>query len=114
MARSAGWPGATGKATVTSSGNFGTTSEAGKRMPLRGGVYAPATALAPFNSPGKNAPPVIWLSPKGSPVQAPVKGEATLTPEQAQQFSAGEWYINVHTQDHQSGEIRGQVMPPKS
>ena len=34
-------------------------------------------------------PPVIWLSPKGSPVQAPVKGEATLTPEQAQQFSAG-------------------------
>ena len=63
---------------------------------------------------GKNGPPVIWLSPKGSPVQAPVKGEATLTPEQAQQFSAGEWYINVHTQDHQPGEIRGQVMPPKS
>jgi hypothetical protein len=31
-----------------------------------------------------------------------------------QQFSAGEWYINVHTQDHQPGEIRGQVMPPKS
>jgi CHRD domain len=40
--------------------------------------------------------------------------EATLTPEQAQQFSAGEWYINVHTQDHQAGEIRGQMMPPKS
>jgi CHRD domain len=57
---------------------------------------------------------VIWLSPKGSPVQVPVKGEATLTPEQAQQFSAGEWYINVHTQDHQTGEIRGQVTPPKS
>ena len=34
---------------------------------------------------------------------------ATLTPEQAQQFSAGEWYINVHTQDHQAGEIRGQI-----
>jgi hypothetical protein len=51
---------------------------------------------------------------KGSPVQAPVKGDATLTPEQAQQFSAGEWYINVHTQDHQAGEIRGQVVPPKS
>ena len=34
--------------------------------------------------------------------------------KQAQQFSAGEWYINVHTQDHQPGEIRGQVMPPKS
>ena len=41
-----------------------------------------------------------------------VKGEATLTPEQA--VSDGEWYINVHTRDHQAGEIRGQVMPPKS
>jgi len=73
------------------------------------GLSGPAT-MAHFHGPaaaGKNAPPVIWLSPKGSPVQAPVKGEATLTPEQAQQFSAGEWYINVHTQDHQAGEIRG-------
>ena len=25
-----------------------------------------------------------------------------------------EWYINVHTQDHQASEIRGQVLPPKS
>ena len=80
------------------------------------GLSGPAT-MAHFHGPaaaGKNGPPVIWLSPKGSPVQSPVKGEATLTPEQAQQFSAGEWYINVHTQDHQAGEIRGQVTPPKS
>ena len=80
------------------------------------GLSGPAT-MAHFHGPaaqGKNGPPVIWLSPKGSPVQTPVKGEATLTPEQAEQFSAGEWYINVHTQDHQAGEIRGQVMPPKS
>ena len=71
--------------------------------------------MAHFHGPaaqGKNGPRVIWLSPKGSPVQAPVKGEATLTPEQA--VSDGEWYINVHTRDHQAGEIRGQVMPPKS
>jgi hypothetical protein len=79
------------------------------------GLSGPAT-MAHFHAAaaGKNGPPVIWLSPKGSPVQSPVKGEATLTPEQAQQFSAGEWYINVHTQDHQAGEIRGQVTPPKS
>jgi hypothetical protein len=79
------------------------------------GLSGPAT-MAHLHGPaaaGKNGPPVIWLSPKGSPVQSPVKGEATLTPEQAQQFTAGEWYINVHTQDHQAGEIRGQVMPPK-
>jgi hypothetical protein len=80
------------------------------------GLSGPAT-MAHFHGPaaqGKNAPPVIWLSPKGSAVEMPIKGEATLTPEQAQQFSAGEWYINVHTQTHQAGEIRGQVMPPKS
>jgi hypothetical protein len=80
------------------------------------GLSGPAT-MAHFHGPaaaGKNAPPVIWLSPKGSPVEEPIKGEATLTPEQAQQFTAGEWYINVHTQNHQAGEIRGQVTPPKS
>jgi hypothetical protein len=73
------------------------------------GLSGPAT-MAYFHGPaaqGKNGPPVIWLSPKGSPVEAPIKGEATLTPEQAQQFTAGEWYINVHTQDRQAGEIRG-------
>jgi hypothetical protein len=80
------------------------------------GLSAPAT-MAHFHGPaekGKNAPVLIWLSTKGSPAESPFKGEATLTPEQAQQFTAGEWYINVHTQAHPGGEIRGQVVPPKS
>jgi len=80
------------------------------------GLSAPAT-MAHFHGPaaeGKNGPVTIWLSKKGSPVASPIKGEATLTPEQAAQFTAGEWYINVHTQTHPGGEIRGQVMPPKS
>ena len=63
---------------------------------------------------GKNAPVVIWLSTQGNPPANPIAGTATLTPEQAQQFLAGEWYINVHTQSHPAGEIRGQVLPPKS
>jgi CHRD domain len=25
-----------------------------------------------------------------------------------------EWYINIHTKAHPPGEMRGQVMPPKS
>ena len=62
---------------------------------------------------GKNGPVAVWISKKGEPVTSPIKGEATLTPEQAQQFTAGDWYINVHTQAHPGGEIRGQVMPPK-
>jgi hypothetical protein len=80
------------------------------------GLSGPAT-MAHFHGPaaaGKNGPPVIWLTEKGKPVESPIKGEATLTPEQAQQFNAGEWYINVHTQANPGGEVRGQVMPPKS
>ena len=70
-------------------------------------MHGPAAA-------GKNASPQIWLTQKGSPVESPIKGQATLTPEQAKQLEAGEWYINVHTESHPAGEIRGQVMPPKS
>jgi CHRD domain len=79
------------------------------------GLSGPAT-MAHFHGPateGKNGPPVIWLKEKGAAVESPIKGEATLTPEQAQQLMAGEWYTNVHTQANPSGEIRGQVMPPK-
>jgi hypothetical protein len=49
----------------------------------------------------------------GSPAESPIKGNATLTPDQAKEFSAGQWYINVHTSKNPTGEIRGQVTPPK-
>jgi hypothetical protein len=80
------------------------------------GLSAPAT-MAHFHGPaaaGKNGPVTVWLSKKGNAPESPIKGEATLTPEQAAQFTAGEWYINIHTSTHPAGEIRGQVVPPKS
>ena len=80
------------------------------------GLSGPVT-MAHFHGPaaeGKNAATQVWLTPKGSPIENPIKGHATLTPEQAKQFEAGEWYINVHTKAHLGGEIRGQVVPPKS
>jgi hypothetical protein len=61
---------------------------------------------------GANGPVTVWLSTKGKAAASPIRGKATLTPDQAQQFTAGQWYINVHTKDHPAGEIRGQVMPP--
>jgi hypothetical protein len=63
---------------------------------------------------GKNVGVLVWISKQGTPPASPITGEATLTPEQAQQFMAGDWYINVHTKTHPGGEIRGQVVPPKA
>lgn len=80
------------------------------------GLSSPVT-MAHFHGPakkGQNAKPVIWITTQGKAPTNPIKGSATLTPEQAQQFSAGEWYANIHTESHPAGEIRGQVLPPKS
>lgn len=63
---------------------------------------------------GQNGKVEVWLTKKGEPVSSPIKGSATLTPDQAKDFAAGDWYINVHTKDHPAGSIRGQVVPPKS
>ena len=47
-------------------------------------------------------------------MSSPITGQTKLTPQQAQQFMAGDWYINLHTNDHPGGEIRGQVVPPNT
>jgi CHRD domain len=81
-----------------------------------GGLSGSVT-MAHFHGPaasGRNAQAQLGLTKHGSAVGNPIKGRATLTPEQAKQFAAGAWYINVHTQAHPGGEIRGQVIPPKS
>jgi CHRD domain len=78
------------------------------------GLSSPAT-MVHFHGPaqpGKNAPVVIWLTKQGSPVESPINGQATLTPDQARQFEASDWYINIHTQAHPEGEIRGLVLTP--
>ncbi|WHZ11428.1 MAG: hypothetical protein OJF60_001867 [Burkholderiaceae bacterium] len=79
------------------------------------GLSSPAT-MAHFHGPaaaGKNASPKVWISQKGSDPTSPMTGQATLSPDEAKMFEAGDMYINVHTKDHPTGEIRGQVMPPK-
>jgi hypothetical protein len=87
------------------------------------GLDSQAT-MAHFHGPapaGKIAGVKIWLSKKGGggtmaamTATSPLKGKATLTPAEAKQFMAGDWYVNVHTKNHPAGDIRGQVIPPKS
>jgi hypothetical protein len=60
-------------------------------------------------APGKDAPVVIKFEKSASPIE----GSATLTDAQAADLQGGKWYVNVHTAEHKSGEIRGQVTPAK-
>jgi hypothetical protein len=74
-------------------------------------LSAPAT-MAHFHGPalpGKNGPVAVWVGEKGAPPVSPVKGSAVLTPEQAKDFTDGGWYLNVHTANNPSGEIRGSI-----
>lgn len=78
------------------------------------GLSSPAT-MAHFHGPadaGANGPVTLWLTKKGAEVKSPIRGEAMLSAAQAEQFAAGQWYVNVHTKTHPDGEIRGQVKPP--
>lgn len=73
-----------------------------------------AVTMAHFHGPagmGKNAGVKLWLSKKGSAVDGPITGDATLSEADAKEMMAGDWYINIHTKDHPGGEIRGQVVP---
>lgn len=76
-----------------------------------------AVTMAHFHGPaaaGKNGGVQIWISKKGEAPSNPMTGQATLTRTQATMLTDDELYINVHTKDHPAGEIRGQVVPPKS
>ncbi len=56
---------------------------------------------------GSNAGVVV---PFKDSMASPIKGSATLSPEQAADLQGGKWYVNLHTAAHPGGEIRGQVM----
>ena len=73
--------------------------------------YDPAT-MAHIHGPAgptQNGPVLVWLSKKGVTPSSPITGSDTLTPDQAKMLMAGQTYINVHSKDHPSGELRGQI-----
>ena len=73
------------------------------------GLTGPATA-AHFHGPaeaGKNAGVAVAIP---NATSSPAEGSATLTDAQAADFTAGKYYINVHTAANPGGELRGQVV----
>jgi hypothetical protein len=74
-------------------------------------LSGPVTA-AHFHGPapvGQNANVQIPIAKSDMP--SPMKGTATLDDKQAADLMAGQWYVNIHTKQNPSGEIRGQVLP---
>lgn len=54
---------------------------------------------------GENATAIVTI-----PVsESPINGTTTLTPEQASELLAGKLYLDIHSQAHADGEIRGQI-----
>lgn len=73
------------------------------------GLTGPATA-GHFHGPailGQNAGVAL---PFKAPLASPIRGEAVLTPAQAEDLLQGKWYANIHTAAHPGGEIRGQML----
>ena len=44
-------------------------------------------------------------------LSSPLQGNAILTDAQLQQLQSGQCYVNLHTEAHKGGEIRGQLAP---
>jgi hypothetical protein len=59
---------------------------------------------------GKNGPIIVPLSKSGNNTWAVPSG-AKLTDAQYAAFKAGDLYVNVHSAQHQGGEVRGQLKP---
>lgn len=75
------------------------------------GLSGPVTAAHIHGpaGPGQNAGPQIPLNANaGRPIEG---GELRLSPQQANELSSGQWYVNLHTARHPDGEIRGQLRP---
>lgn len=61
-------------------------------------------------APGQSGPPIITLT-KGSDGKWAVPDGSKLTDEQFASFTSGNLYVNVHSAEHKSGEIRAQLKP---
>jgi hypothetical protein len=114
------------KGTGTFTATYDTAS---KKLTWKGeysGLTGPAT-MAHFHGPAEPSRQYPWSSEPTWPdpnqrrdiadvtvpitaSTSPFEGSATLTDAQAAELMAGKWYVNIHTDAHPAGEIRGQVL----
>lgn len=90
-----------------------TYDPASKKLSWKGtfaGLSGPPTA-AHFHAAeaGKNGGVAVPIF-AGATAKSPFEGSATLTDAQAADLNSGRWYVNIHTDAHKAGEIRGQVV----
>ena len=97
--------GATGNAEFT----YDTTTKKLSYKVSHSGLTGPATAAHIHGpaEPGKNASVVFGFEKVDA---SPIEGTMMLTEQQAADLIAGKMYVNVHTQAHKEGEIRGQIL----
>lgn len=60
-------------------------------------------------APGTSGPPIITLKKSGNTWSVPPGSK--LSDAQYQSYQAGNLYVNVHSNKHKDGEIRGQIKP---
>ncbi len=67
--------------------------------------------------PGKNGPFLVQLgsmAKKGVEIPSPIQGHTVLSRRQAQLLVAGNLYLVLDSTDHPDGELRAQLVIPKS
>jgi len=79
------------------------------------GLSGPVT-MAYLHGPapvGQNAQQVAPINVPFYADRSTISDGVTLTKQQADEVLAGLWYVNVMTEKHPDGEIRGQIVPLK-
>lgn len=88
-----------------------------KDMTINGKVTTsglmPSMAHIHHGKAGSNGPVIIPLDQTGDDAWVVPNG-TKLNEDEYRAYLAGDLYVNVHTAEHQGGEIRGQLMPGKA
>jgi len=80
---------------------------------LTGPIVAPGAHFHGPALPGETAGVEVFLTDgdPAEPASGSLVGSAPLSLQQLDDVTSGLWYVNIHTAQNPSGEIRGQVVP---